>query len=65
MRDKAKKAAYDKEYNRKNVKRLFIPFNMTKPEDVELLAYIRQHPNTTEYIKRLVALDMADNTAKN
>lgn len=61
MRDMKKKSAYDQEYNRKNVKRLFIPFNMTKPEDVKLLAYVREHPNATEYIKRLISCDMAEN----
>ena len=61
MRDMKKKKAYDQEYNRKNVKRLFIPFNMTKQEDVELLSYIRERPNVTEYIKRLVANDMNEN----
>lgn len=65
MRDMKKKSAYDQEYNRKNVKRLFIPFNMTKPEDVELLAYVRQHPNTTEYIKALIIWDIVENNPEN
>lgn len=57
-----KKAAYDKEYQKKNIKQINIPFNAQNTEDVKLLSFIREHPNVTEYIKRLVFLDMKEST---
>ena len=55
------KKLYDAEYHRKNIKGVYIPFNMANPEDVKLLAYVREHPNVTEYLKLLVFLDMKEN----
>lgn len=53
-----KKAAYDKEYQKKNVKQINIPFNMQTPEDVELLKWLSKQGNKTAYIKGLIARDM-------
>ena len=53
-----KKAAYDKEYQKKNVKQINIPFNMQTPEDVELLKWLSKQGNKTAYIKALIARDM-------
>lgn len=58
------KKQYDAEYHKKNIKCVCIPFNMTQPEDVKLLSFVREHPNVTEYFKRLVFLDMKENAPK-
>ena len=58
------KKQYDAEYHKKNIKGVYIPFNMAKPEDVKLLSFVREHPNVTEYFKRLVFLDMKENAPK-
>lgn len=54
-----KKAAYDKEYQKKNVKQINIPFNMQTPEDVELFKWLNCYPNKTQYVKDLIRRDMA------
>ena len=53
-----KKAAYDKEYQKKNVKQINVPFNMQTPEDVELLKWLSKQGNKTAYIKKLIVHDM-------
>lgn len=53
-----KKAAYDKEYQKKNIKQINIPFNMQTPEDVELLKWLSKQGNKTAYIKKLIVHDM-------
>ena len=52
------KAKYDKEYNRAHVVRKFVPFNDTKPEDVELLKWLACKHNVTQYVKALIRDDM-------
>lgn len=52
-----KKAAYDKEYQKKNVKQINVPFNMQTPEDVELFKWLAKQGNKTAYIKSLIARD--------
>lgn len=52
------KGKYDQEYNRKNIKRKFIPFNIQNPDDAELLAWLGQQGNVTQYVKRLIREDM-------
>lgn len=52
-----KKAAYDKEYQKKNVKQINVPFNMQTPEDVELFKWLSKQGNKTAYIKALIARD--------
>ena len=52
------KNQYDQEYNRIHIKRKFIPFNDTVPEDVKLLEWLATKPNVTQYIKQLILADM-------
>ena len=52
------KGAYDKQYAKEHIKRKFIPFNDTDPEDMMLLDWINKQPNVTQYVKKLVAEDM-------
>ena len=59
------KKQYDAEYHKRNIKGVYIPFNMNNPADVELLSYIREHPNVTEYIKAVVIWDMMENRPEN
>lgn len=51
------KAQYDMEYARQHVKRKHIPFNVTNPDDMELLAWLEQQGNVTQYIKGLIRAD--------
>ena len=51
------KAKYDMEYAKAHITRKFIPFNDNVPEDVELLAWLTQQDNVTQYIKRLIKED--------
>lgn len=53
-----KKAAYDKEYQKKNVKQINIPFNAQNPEDERILAWLNAQLNKTAYIKKLIVHDM-------
>lgn len=53
-----KKAAYDKEYQRKNIKQINIPFNVQNPEDEKILAWLNAQLNKTFYIKKLIVHDM-------
>ena len=52
------KSSYDKQYAKDHIKRKFIPFNDTVPEDVALLEWINKQPNATAYIKELVKCDI-------
>ena len=52
------KSKYDKEYAKAHITRKFIPFNDTVPEDAELLAWLVQCGNVTQYVKRLIREDM-------
>ena len=52
------KNKYDQEYNKAHIRRKFIPFNDTKPEDAELLEWLAQQGNVTQYIKGLIRDDM-------
>lgn len=53
-----KKAEYDKEYQKKNVKQINIPFNAKNPEDEKILAWLNAQLNKTAYIKKLIVHDM-------
>ena len=52
------KAQYDIEYAKKNIRRKFIPFNLTKPEDQRLIAWLDSQENVSAYIKDLIRKDM-------
>ena len=52
------KNRYDQEYNKAHIKRKFIPFNDTVPEDMELLKWLDLKRNVTQYIKQLIREDM-------
>lgn len=52
------KSTYDKNYNKSNVTRLFIGFNHNKPDDAEMLEWIRKKENYSQYIKDLIRQDM-------
>lgn len=52
------KNKYDQEYNKAHIRRKFIPFNDTKAEDAELLEWLAQQGNVTQYIKGLIRDDM-------
>lgn len=58
MDQKERKARYDMEYARKNIRRKEIPFNLTQPEDEELFRYLESQENVTQYIKDLIRKDM-------
>ena len=53
------KGSYDKDYAKKHITRKFIPFNDTVQDDVDLLAWLNQQQNVTQYIKQLIREDMA------
>lgn len=52
------KNRYDQEYAKAHIKRKFIPFNDTNQEDAELLSWLAQQDNVTQYIKGLIRDDM-------
>ena len=52
------KSKYDQQYNRDHITRKFIPFNDTVPEDAELLEWLAQQGNVTQYVKGLIRGDM-------
>ena len=58
MDHKERKARYDMEYARKNIRRKEIPFNLTQPEDAELFRHLESQENFTQYIKDLIRKDM-------
>ena len=53
------KSDYDIQYAKEHIKRKFIPFNDTNPEDAELLEWLATKGNVTAYVKRLIRDDMA------
>ena len=59
------KGKYDKDYNREHIRRTFIPFNDTNPEDAELLAWLSTKVNVTQYVKQLIREDMARDSLSN
>jgi len=54
----ASKSEYDQEYRRQYVVKKLIPFNRTKPSDVELYDWLCSQSNMTAYIKSLIREDM-------
>ena len=52
------KTKYDIEYARAHIKCKRIPFNDQKQEDAELLEWLGQQGNVTQYVKRLIREDM-------
>ena len=58
QKQKQRKAKYDMEYARKNIRRKEIPFNLTQPEDEELYRYLESQGNVTQYIKDLIRKDI-------
>ena len=52
------KTKYDIEYARAHIRRKHIPFNDTNPEDAELLAWLAEQANVTQYVKGLIRDDM-------
>ena len=59
------KGKYDQEYNREHIRRKFIPFNDTVPEDAELLSWLSTKGNVTQYVKQLIREDMARDSLSN
>lgn len=57
------KSDYDKQYAKDHIKRKFIPFNDTNPDDSELLAWLATKGNVTAYVKQLIRADMEENKA--
>jgi hypothetical protein len=52
------KGQYDIEYAKKNITRKFIPFNKAVKTDVDILNWLNQQDNVTQYIKSLILADM-------
>ena len=52
------KGEYDKQYAKDHIKRKFIPFNDTVPEDQEILEWLATKPNVTQYVKALILADI-------
>ena len=57
------KSEYDQKYNRENIRRKFIPFNIQNPDDVEMLSWLKGK-NVTAYVKELIRADMENNRGK-
>ena len=52
------KNKYDQEYNKAHIRRKFIPFNDTNPDDCLMLEWLATKGNVTQYIKSLIMEDM-------
>lgn len=52
------KAKYDVEYTKAHIKCKRIPFNDMVDDDKELLEWLEQNDNVTQYIKQLIRDDM-------
>ena len=52
------KGTYDKQYAKDHIKRKFIPFNDTVPEDQLILSWLATKKNVTQYVKQLILADM-------
>ncbi len=55
---RTKKYLYDAEYNKKFVKVKHVMFNITNPEDVELMEFLDSHESKNAYLKALIRADM-------
>lgn len=55
---KERKSAYDTQYILNNIVQKRIAFNRNIPEDVEMLDWVEQQPNQTQYMKGLISDDM-------
>ena len=58
------KYAYDQQYIKQNITFKNIPFNKNKPEDQELLEWIGQQPNFSQYVKQLIQQDKKNKEEK-
>lgn len=52
------KSKYDQEYAKAHITRKFIPFNDQNTDDAQLLSWLANQDNVTQYIKRLIRDDM-------
>lgn len=52
------KSSYDKQYAKDHIKRKFIPFNDTVPEDQIILSWLSTKKNVTKYVKELILEDI-------
>ena len=59
------KGKYDVEYAKAHIRRKFIPFNDTNPEDAELLSWLATKDNVTAYVKQLIRDDIDRNRSQN
>lgn len=57
------KNKYDQEYNKTHIRRKFIPFNDTNPDDCLMLEWLATKPNVTQYIKSLIMADWMANSS--
>ena len=51
------KNKYDQEYQKAHIRRKFVPFNDTNPDDCVMLEWLATKPNVTQYIKDLIMQD--------
>lgn len=51
---------YMRKYGAANYAQVKIQLRKDDPDDQQILAHIKNQPNVTEYIRRLVRQDMAD-----
>ena len=61
---KQHKTAYDAKYMRENVKQLRIYFNTGNKDDLELMDWIKQQGNQTQYLKEIIREDKLRKTGK-
>ena len=52
------KKHYDAEYHKKNIKGVYIPFNMVNPDDEHLFKLLNRVKNKTQFIKDLLAVEL-------
>ena len=62
---KAKKLKYDRQFANEHYKGKFLSFNIQKPEEYELMMFMRAQPNSNQYIKDLIRADMEKRKAEN
>lgn len=55
------KKAFDAEYHKQNLIQKKISFNKKNQDDMELLAYLEEKPNFSQYTKSLIRKDMKEN----
>ena len=51
------KKQYDADYHKRNIKGVYVPFNMANRDDAEIYEFLRDIPNKTRYIKDLIDAD--------